>query len=144
MAGITIEFAGLEELRKAIEELGSDAEVRKVNREIFRRCVEITHPRMKAKISKSSDNFKSGRKGYRPSGHAADNIPRKVTANYGEAGWGLLGDAENWFYMKFVEWGTTKQPPKDFIFNVREESDGDYSRIAEEEYQKLLNAKLGG
>ena len=46
--------------------------------------------------------------------------------------------------MKFVEWGTTKQPPKDFIFNVREESDGDYSRIAEEEYQKLLNAKLGG
>ena len=77
MAGITIEFAGLEELRKAIEELGSDAEVRKVNREIFRRCVEITHPRMKAKISKSSDNFKSGRKGYRPSGHAADNIDRK-------------------------------------------------------------------
>lgn len=144
MARVTIEFKGLKELQQAIEQLVSDAEIKKVNREIYRRCVEITQAKMKAKIPRSGDNSKSGKRDYRPSGHAADNIPQKVTTNYGESGWALIGDAEDWFYMKFVEWGTTKQPPRDFIFSVREESDSDYTRIADEEYQKLLDAKLGG
>lgn len=84
------------------------------------------------------------KKGYRPSGHAADNIPTKATTKGGEVGWTLLGDAENWFYMKFVEWGTTKQPPQDFLYNTMEECRGQWDTIADQEYQKLLNEKLGG
>jgi HK97 gp10 family phage protein len=95
-------------------------------------------------MPRSADNAKSGKKGYRPHGHAKDNVPTKVTAKYGEVGWTLLGDAEDWFYMKFVEWGTSKQPPQDFIYSVMAESDADYSRIADAEYQRLLNEKLGG
>ena len=141
---ISFEFEGLKEIQKQLEQLADAAEIRKTNKEIFQQCVDVTQPRMQAKMPRSANNAKSGKKGYRPPGHAKDNVPKNVTANYGEVGWTLLGDAENWFYMKFVEWGTSKQPPQDFILSVREESDADYSRIADKEYQKLLDKKLGG
>ena len=34
-------------------------------------------------------------------------------------------------------------PPRDFLDNTIDESEADYYRIAEEEYQKFLNEKLG-
>ena len=141
---ISLEFEGLKEIQKELEQLADEAEIRKANRAIFQKCVDVTRPRMQKKMPCSADNAKSGKKGHRPPGHAKDNIPTKVTAKYGEVGWTLLGDAEDWFYMKFVEWGTSKQPPRDFIENVKAESDADYSRIADKEYQRLLDEKLGG
>jgi HK97 gp10 family phage protein len=141
---VTFEFEGLKELQNRLETLASDSEIRKTNKQIFQRSVDYTEPRMKAVMARSADNSKSGKKGYRPSGHAADNIPTKATAKGGEVGWTLLGDAENWFYMKFVEWGTTKQPPQDFLYNTMEECRGQWDTIADQEYQKLLNEKLGG
>lgn len=141
---IRFEFEGLNEIQRQLEQLADEAELKATNKKIFQKCVNVTEPRMRAKIPRSADNSKSGKKGYRPPGHAKDNLPTKVTNTYGEVGWSLLNDAENWFYLKFVEWGTSRQPPRDFIFNVREESDTDYSRIAEVEYQDLLNKKLGG
>lgn len=141
---IRFEFEGLNEIQRQLEQLADEAEIKATNKKIFQKCVNVTESRMRAKIPRSADNSKSGKKGYRPPGHAKDNLPTKVTNTYGEVGWSLLNDAENWFYLKFVEWGTSRQPPRDFIFNVREESDTDYSRIAETEYQDLLNKKLGG
>lgn len=140
---ITLEFEGLKELQKKMEQLADDTEIAKVNKKVFRRAADATKPRMESHMPRSADNSKSGKRGYRPPGHAKDNIPVKVTTKYGEVGWTLLGDAENWFYMKFVEWGTTKQPPQDFLYNTRAESEDDYSRIADEEYQAFLNEKLG-
>lgn len=140
---ITLDFEELKDLQRKIEEISYDAEIKQVNKKIYKRAVEATQPRMKAKMPRSADNSKSGKTGYRPPGHAADNIPKKVTVNYGQVGWILNGDAENWFYMKFVEWGTSRQPPHDFIFNTRQESEGDYIKMADEEYQKFLNEKLG-
>ena len=95
-------------------------------------------------IPRSADNSKSGRNGYRPPGHARDNIPKKVTTKKGEVGWELNGDAQNWFYMKFVEWGTSKMPPRDFLNNTKSECESEYHMIADQEYQKALNEKLGG
>lgn len=140
---MTLEFEGLKELQKKMEQLADDTEIAKVNKKVFRRAADATKPRMESHMPRSADNSKSGKRGYRPPGHAKDNIPVKVTTKYGEVGWTLLGDAENWFYMKFVEWGTTKQPPQDFLYNTRAESEDDYSRIADEEYQAFLNEKLG-
>lgn len=140
----TFEFDGLAELQKQLEVLASDAEINKTNKRIFKRAVDYSAPKMKEVMAKSGNYAKSGKKGYRPPGHAADNIPMKATAKYGELGWTLLGDAENWFYMKFVEWGTTKQPPQDFIYNTIKNSEDEWGKIANEEYQKLLNEKLGG
>ena len=141
---ISFKFEGFEEVRRGVEALASDAEIRAINRRIFQRSADVTEPRMKKHMPKSADNTKSGKKGYRPQGHAADNIPKKATATKGTVGWELNGDAENWFYMKFVEWGTSKMPPRDFLENTRGESEADYHRIAEEEYQEFLNKKIGG
>ena len=105
---------------------------------------DITEPKMKAHMARSADNSKSGRNGYRPPGHARDNIPKKVTTKKGEVGWELNGDAQNWFYMKFVEWGTSKMPPRDFLNNTKSECESEYHMIADQEYQKALNEKLGG
>ena len=140
---MTLEFEGLKELQKKMEQLADDTEIAKVNKKVFRRAADATKPRMESHMPRSADNSKSGKRGYRPPGHAKDNIPVKVTTKYSEVGRTLLGDAENWFYMKFVEWGTTKQPPQDFLYNTRAESEDDYSRIADEEYQAFLNEKLG-
>lgn len=141
---IEIEFEGLDQLKKQIEQLADEAEINATNKKIYQQCADVTQPRMQSHMPRSADNTKSGKKGYRPAGHAKDNVPKKVTTRQAEVGWSMLGDAENWFYMKFVEWGTSKQPPQDFIYNTMQECDGDYSRIADEEYQALLNEKIGG
>ena len=141
---ISFTFEGLEEVQQAVDALSSDAEIGKINKRIFQRSADVTEPRMKAHMPRSADNSKSGKFGYRPPGHARDNIPKKATTKKGEVGWKLNGDAENWFYMKFVEWGTSKMPPRDFIQNTKAESEADYRRFTEEEHQKALNEKLGG
>jgi HK97 gp10 family phage protein len=115
-----------------------------MNKRIFQRCADVTEPKMRANMSRSADNSKSGRTGYRPTGHAADNIPVKVSKSKAEVGWNLKGDAENFFYMKFVEWGTTKQPAQDFIYNTLDAVSDEISSIAEQECQTMLNQKLGG
>lgn len=140
---ININFTGMDEAVKKVERLSTEAEIRETNRKIYKQCADVTEPRMKRHMPKSTDNRKSGKKGYRPPGHAADNIPKKVTYNSAKVGWQLNGDAENWFYMKFVEWGTSKMPPRDFLENTKEESEGDYRRIAEQEYLSLLDEKMG-
>lgn len=141
---ISFTFTGFEEVQRGVEALASPAEIRACNKRIYQRSADVTEPRMKAHMARSADNSRSGKIGYRPPGHAADNIPKKVTTTKAEVGWELNGDAENWFYMKFVEWGTSKMPPRDFLQNTSDESESDYNRIAEDEYQKLLNEKLGG
>lgn len=141
---ITMDFVGLDKLIKQLEDLASTTEIDAMKKRIFGKCADETEPKMKSKMPKSQDNHKSGKKGYRPPGHAKDNIPVKVSKKEATVGWELKGDAENWFYMKFVEWGTTKQPPQDFIYSVRDEMDDRYSEIAEQEFQSVLNQKLGG
>lgn len=141
---ITFNMEGFDRLRTQVETLSSDSEIAALNKRIYQRSADVTEPRMKAHMPRSADNSKSGRNGYRPPGHAADNIPKKATSRKGEVGWKLDGDAQNWFYMKFVEWGTSKMPAHDFIENTMHESESDYNQIAEEEFQRALNEKLGG
>lgn len=141
---ITFNMEGFDRLRIQVETLSSDREIAALNKRIYQRSADVTEPRMKAHMPRSADNSKSGRNGYRPPGHAADNIPKKATSRKGEVGWKLNGDAENWFYMKFVEWGTSKMTARDFIENTMNESESDYNQIAEEEFQRAMNEKLGG
>ncbi|WP_349398922.1 HK97-gp10 family putative phage morphogenesis protein, partial [Clostridium perfringens] len=66
-------------------------------------------------IHKSRDNSKSGRKGSRPSGHAADNIPqpkfKKIKGRqYVIVGWDKSDNSKYW-YMKIEEWGSSQRPP---------------------------------
>ena len=145
---IYLDFSGLEETLKALEECASEKEQRAANKRIVDRSIPIVKEAMQRRIPVSADNSKSGKEGYRPGGHAKENVPISKTSTRGtqawaEVGW-QLGDSSEYFYMKFVEWGTWKMPPRDFIEVAIKETQGRIAEIAKEEYEALLARKLGG
>lgn len=145
---IHLDFSGLEETLKALEECCTEKEQKKANKRIVERSTPIVKQAMQKRIPVSADNSKSGREGCRPGGHAKDNVPiseirTRGTQAWAEVGW-TLGDSSEYFYMKFVEWGTWKMPPRDFIEVAIKETEKQNAAIAEEEYKALLARKLGG
>ena len=145
-------FEGLQDLMNAFNQLASEDEIEKVDRRIISEAEMIVHRVMKQKIPLSSDNSKSGRglKGggeSRPRhGHAKENIPiskpkKNQSGVSGMVGW-KLNDNSEYFYMKFVNWGTIYTPPKDFIDTTLSQTESQFSRIAETEYQRFLNQYL--
>lgn len=147
---ITMEFLGLNEIQQEIEKLSTDSELKALNKKIVKRAGEIGLQEAKGKIRKkaySSNPMKSGRRGSRTGQHAADNVPKKASTqsgNYGELiGWDR-GDVSPFFYMKFLEWGTTMHKPKGFMLEAARPTYEALKEIAEEEYEKVLKEKLGG
>lgn len=145
---IHLDFSGLEETLKALEECCTEKEQKKANKRIVERSTPIVKQAMQKRVPVSGDNSKSGKEGYRPGGHAKENVPisairTRGTQAWAEVGW-TLGDSSEYFYMKFVEWGTWKMPPRDFIEVAIKETEKQIAAIAEEEYTALLARKLGG
>lgn len=148
MAFVKMELQGFDELQKNFEALASDAESAAVERKIVKRCRDIAAEKMSTKVPKSRDNAKSGKKGYRPSGHAADSVPVSGIRQQGghpsaTVGW-EKADNDQFFYVKFVEWGTTKMKPRDFIYSTINECWAEFDAIAEKEIQAFVESKIGG
>lgn len=148
MAALGVTFTGLEELLKACEDCASEAELGIVNRRIVERSANVVKEAMQKRIPVSADNSKSGKKGVRPGGHARPNVPVSSIKMTGaaasvEVGW-KLSDASEYFYMKFVNWGTTKMAPREFIQSAVAEVEDQIGEIARHEYEALLKAKIGG
>ncbi len=143
---VEMEFEGLEELIKAFEKAASDEDIKATNKKIIEKSQPVVKRIMSAKIPKSADISKSGR-GFgtksHVSAHAADSIPlgkikHKGTSASAEVGW-TLKDHSDYFYVKFINWGTIYQPPREFIFATGREADGELQSIAEQEYQAYLD-----
>ncbi len=143
-----MEFVGLEEIIQAFNQAASEDEIREVDKRIVTKALDFVHKTMKQKIPVSSDNSMSGRglKGggeSRPKhGHAKENIPiikarKSAKGAVGSVGW-EIDDNSEYFYMKFVNWGTIYVPPRDFVDSTKNETDEQMSRIAEDEYQNFL------
>ena len=101
---------------------------------------------MSGKVPKSADISKSGR-GFGTkssvSAHAADSVPVgavkvRDTVAAAEVGWEKSDTSEH-FYVKFINWGTIHQPPREFIYATGREADGELQSIAEREYQTYLD-----
>lgn len=146
---IEMEFQGLQELMKAFENAASDEDVKRINKEIVAESTPIVKQIMSGKIPKSADISKSGR-GFGSkssvSSHAADSVPvGKVTMKDGGAsapvGWEKSDNSEH-FYVKFINWGSIYQPPREFIFETGREADGELQKIAEKKYQSYLDNTL--
>lgn len=142
-----IKFEGLDEIMVGIEKFYNEVEERNIDKKILKKCGEITIPVLKRNTPKSKDNKKSGRKGYRPNGHLADNIPTRVVRKqegyyYMLVGWGKIGRHTNWFYAKYLEWGTSKIPPVAMFGTTQAELEPQYDEIAKEEYEKALKEVL--
>ena len=143
---IEMEFQGLQELVKAFEAAASDTDIETVNKKIVARSEPVVQKIMSKKIPRSKDIKQSGR-GFGSkssvSGHAADNVPiDKVKVKDGGAeanvGWKKSDNSEH-FYVKFINWGTIYQPPREFIYAAGREADAELQKIAEEEYQSYLD-----
>lgn len=143
---IEMEFQGLEELVKAFEKAAGDDEIRAVNRKIVEKSEPAVKRIMSGKVPKSVDISKSGR-GFGTkssvSSHAADSVPVgkvkiKATGASAEVGWDK-GTKDEHFYVKFINWGTIYQPPREFIYATGREADSELQKIAEQEYQSFLD-----
>ena len=143
----------LQALSAALEKAGETIAITETNKRIVQRGADIGHKAMKQKAPRSKDHSKSGR-GYkgggtmRPSGgHAAENIPlgnprATGTAASAKVGW-TLGDNSEYFYMKFVNWGTVKMPPRNFIDPAAAVVEPQLPGIAMQEYEKTIQQTLG-
>lgn len=139
---INLDFSGLEEQLKTLEAVASDKEMKAANRRVVERSTPIVKEAMQKHIPVSANNAKSGKEGYRPGGHAKENVPISRISTHGtqawaEVGW-TLGDSSEYFYMKFVEWGTWKMTPRDFIEVAIRETEAQIVEIAKDEYERLL------
>lgn len=143
---ITFEFEGIKELQSKIESIASDKLIKKTNKTIIKNCVKKTKDVMKNKIPASIDISKSGaqHKGSKrgvPSQHARNNIPAYTKTKNGNpigvVGWDK-GDNEENFYIKFVNWGTSKQKPINFIDKTEKECKKFYDSEAQKEYNNLV------
>lgn len=146
---VEMEFQGLQELLKAFEDAASDAEIAEVNRKIVEKGEQVVKKNMSGKIPKSADIKKSGR-GFGTkssvSTHAADSVPMgkpkvKGAGVSAEVGWDKSDNSEH-FYVKFINWGTIYQPPREFIYETGRDADSELQKIAEQEYQAFLNNTL--
>lgn len=146
---VEMEFQGLQELLKAFEDAASDAEVAEVNRKIVEKGEPVVKKIMSGKIPKSADIKKSGR-GFGTkssvSTHAADSVPMgkpkvKGAGVSAEVGWDKSDNSEH-FYVKFINWGTIYQPPREFIYETGRDADSELQKIAEQEYQAFLDKTL--
>lgn len=141
-----MEFQGLQELVRAFEKAASDEEIKETNRRIVEKGEPIVKRIMSGKIPKSADISKSGR-GFGSkssvSAHAADSVPIgqvkiKNTGATAEVGWDKSDRSEH-FYVKFINWGTIYQPPREFIYATGRDADAELQKIAEQEYQTFLD-----
>ena len=145
---IEMEFEGLDKLTNAFQVLATDAQVQQVERKIVTKCRDYAASKMASKVPKSRNNAKSGKKGYRPPGHAASNVPVSGIRTAGGIPFATVGwekaDSSAFFYVKFVEWGTYKMRPRDFIYATLNECRDAWDKFAEGEMQSFINDKLGG
>lgn len=144
---INMEFKGLDELIKNVESMASETEMAKVNREIIKEAAEKGKELLKSRITRSKDNSKSGKKGYRPSGHYADNVPSTNIKKKGSFYYCTLGETKEegtYFYWNFKEWGTSKIVAVPAFGETREDVEALLIEIGLKEYTKLLQRKLGG
>lgn len=139
---IKMEFEGLDEIIKTIEELGTEQDLENVNKKVLKECGELAYKIVEPLIHRSEDNSKSGRTGSRPHGHAVDNIPRpkfkKIKGKqYIIVGWDKADNSEYW-YMKIEEWGSSQRPPHHAFGKVNKLLRKQYDNIAKKHYENLI------
>jgi phage protein, HK97 gp10 family len=147
---VTMDYKELDDLVRAFEKAASEYEIAETNKKIIKRSQPIVKKIMQKKIPKSTNMSKSGRNwGTRGgvSAHAADSIPvggirTRGTSVSTDIGW-KKSDTSEHFYVKFINWGTIYQPPREFIFSSGREADGELLKIAEEEYQAFMDRTVG-
>ena len=144
---IEIEFMGLDDILKNLEGLAFGSELDQVATKIIEEEAEKAKSEIASNFPKSKDNSKSGKRGNRPRGHFADNVPKSKVKKKNDFINITLGDEKEngeYFYTNYKEFGTSKMMPALIFAKVRETIKVELNEKGIKEYGKLLQEKLGG
>lgn len=144
---IDMNFDSFDKILKEVEKLATSTEIDEVAEKIVNEEAEIAKNEVSNRFPKSKDNKKSGKRGYRPSGHFKDNVPKSKIKKKEDFIYIVIGEENDdgeYFYTKFPEWGTSKIKPALVFAKVREQIQKELEEKGIEEYSKLLQEKLGG
>lgn len=116
---MSVEVSGFDDIFKNLTEMGKDIE--KVEKKALKKAGKVVAKEISKNAPKSIMVKKATKKSkWRTGKHAADNVPvgRVKTDKYGEKsvsiGWDI-GDNSPYFYMKFLEFGTSKITARPFM-----------------------------
>lgn len=144
---IEFELLGFDDIMKQLEGLADSSEMENVNKKIVSQVANKVKEEIRPRIPRSKDNSKSGKKGYRPHGHFADNIPQSNIKKSKGSMYIVIGEQnENgkYFYWTFKEFGTSKMPPTPVFGQARELAQKQLDELGVEEYSRLLQSKFDG
>lgn len=140
---MNIEVKGVKELIKQCENIATPREIDITDKKALKKCSDLAENEVKKLLPTSDDVSKSGKKGSRTFQHAKDNIPVKIKLVNGKltavVGWEKSNN-DPYFYVKFIEFefGNSKYPPIAPFKKVFIKQRGQWTKIFEEEYNKLL------
>lgn len=139
---IDFEITGLKELIRAAESIATPRELEAAERRALNKCIAAAMPAVKNVHPRSKDVSRSGRKGSRTFQHAADNIPSSISRKDGKIyaliGWDK-GDVSPYYYEKFIEFGSSKQPPQAPFKKAFTRTRKQFDNIFKEEFESLLD-----
>ncbi len=150
MENFYFQAIGFEELIAKVERVASE-EVQKTNKEVLKEAGKLVQSKAKELAPVSSDHMLSGKwnKGghfrMTPPQHMKDAIPLKIKGGkkaQAIIGWQNDSDSDNSFYAKFVEYGTSKMPPRPFLQPALDSSENEINEIAKEKFTELVERTL--
>lgn len=127
-----IELEGMDELIDKVNKLGKKGE--EIKKNTLNEAGNLVKRSMEIKAPKSKENKR----------HMADNI--NVSDIENEDGVDFVkigpnkGDNSEFFYSKFSEWGTSKQPAQHWAENSLLENEKEINEIIKEELQRGLES----
>lgn len=143
---ISFDFGELNKLQKQLDGLATERELDIADTKALKRIDKLITEGLASIFPISENVSKSGRKGSRTFTHAKDNIPSFISKVNGKkeltVGW-KKGDNSPFYYMKFIEFGSSKVPPQAPFKTVFIKQVKQYNSIFVEEYEKLLEERLG-
>ena len=142
--GADLEFKGFEELTAKLVEKGKN--ISRIENKALKESAKVLLDEIKRRAPRSQNlrkNPKSGKHTWRTGEHAADNISisRVNTDKYGNKNVFVgveKGDTSPYFYMKFLEWGTSTIMATPFVLPAKEAKKAEVFKKQEEVLRKEL------
>lgn len=141
---VDLEFSGFEELMGKLAEKGRNID--RIGNKALKESAKVLRDEIKRRAPRSQkprENPKDGKHTWRTGEHAADHISisRVKTDKYGTKNVFVgveKGDNSPYFYMKFMEWGTSEIAAQPFVLPAKEAKKAEVIKKQEEVLRKEL------
>lgn len=146
---VSFDFSEFIELQKKVESLATGRDLDKIEKIALEKIQALVISELKRVMPISENVAQSGRKGSRTFTHSKDNLPVKIKKVKGkqelQIGWIGTGDTSDFWYVKFTEFefGNSKYKPTSPFRKTFQKQAKEWYAIFTEEYQKLVDERIG-